>query len=182
MQATKTVKWGVGLVLLTVIFFGIWQFKSQPQPGSSETVILPIEPPKGIEAEAQLSISQDKLDLFRRLLWRAPEATDEIREAEYRTWDTEKDGLRAWQGFMQIRPGEILENYLAGNPFRLKPITAAELPKFLDQAPQWLPDFTQSATYTLQGRSDGMLYIIKETEGNTYYIIGKGFGFKARSE
>lgn len=169
-------KWGIGFVILTVVFFKIQQ-STMTKP--VETVIAPIETPKGIDTEAKLSISQDKLDLFKRLLWRPPEETDEILEAEYRTWVTEKDGLRAWQGFMQIRPSETLQNYLAGNPFRLKLITAAELPEFLDQAPQWLPNFTESGIYTLQASPDGMLYIIKDSEQEIYHVIGKGFGFKS---
>jgi len=129
--------------------------------------------------ETELKVSTDGDDLFKRMLWRPVTAGDEIQAAERRVWENPEDGLRAWQGFLKVKPSDELKSYLARNPFRLKKKGKAEdLGEILTHAPNWVPRFEDSQRYQIQTSRDGMLFLIQDLKEEELFVLGQGKGFK----
>ena len=82
--------------------------------GRVEEVIVPVEEEVGLRTDT------DPGEIFQRAFWRSPSADDRIVHAERREWSNDDNGVRHWEWFLEVEPGDKLVSWLREeNPFRL---------------------------------------------------------------
>jgi hypothetical protein len=154
----------VGITVSAALAIGVWL------AGSKQNAADQVQ----MEALKQahpgtLAINSDPVEIFKKVMWRAPRADDKILNAERREW-SEDGSVQQWQWFLQVEASQDLLDYLkVTNAFGIRPANSAEIAN----APAWFPsDLTQ---FEIQ-RSGALTFFFRK-DSREFFASSSGKGF-----
>jgi len=144
----------------------------------------PEVPPPAEHPEAPgaiLETNRDAEAVFQRAFWRAPTPDDEILHAERREWVSDDDGVRRWQWFLAVKPGQTLNDWLRQeNPFLTSAIDPGDYQP-PTSSPSWFPSPAILARSEIQRHGANGITLIFDTQENHLYATDSGGGFRQSS-
>ena len=121
-----------GVMVCAALGLGIWL--AQPRRSTEADAVA-----QAVKQAhpGELAVKTDPVEIFKKVLWRAPQPDDKILHAERREW-TEGGAVQNWQWFLHVDAGKDLNDYLrVENAFGLHSAEAADVK--IANAPDWFP-------------------------------------------
>ena len=157
--------WTAGGVLLAA---GVTGFLVQRDRESVAAAPVPQEVDGG-----KLQRSNDTAEIYQRAFWRRPRSEDKILHAERREWLSETDGVRKWEWFLAIEPGDGLTADIRQR-FSLTP--ASLVPEKFAASPKWFRTALTKSD-TMLSNPDGSLCLLLSPDKQSFLATGSGGGF-----
>jgi len=131
-----------------------------------------------LEPGLHLETNRNAEAVFQRAFWRAPTPEDEILHAERREWVSDDDGVRRWQWFLAVKPGQTLNDWLRQeNPFLTSAIDPGDYQP-PTSSPSWFPSPAILARSEIQRHGANGITLIFDTHENHLYATDSGGGFR----
>lgn len=174
MKTSPRIKYLVAALVLfpvAIVAFLLMPSKSEESAPSREVRV-----PETVE-DTTLRITTDPGIVFQRAFWRRPGVEDKVLHAERLEWTNASGEVVKWQWFVVVESGAATQNWLAENPFGLRPDSGEVYSSDEAYRPEWFPAPTELREHHVLTSTNGRHKLATSKDGKRLYGTDSGFGF-----